>query len=99
MKQDNKMKQDNTKLCPYSRCHLNCRSKYHHRARFAHINENWRNKVKRIDSTIRQNHTDKINWEVLKKLGILYNLEQSDEKSQKSCEFHHSDQEVDRQDI
>lgn len=63
-------------LCPYSGCHFNCQSEYHHRARFAYISENRKKKVRMIDKEMEEKKgkgcSPKVNWDKLKELGIIY---------------------------
>lgn len=63
-------------LCPYEGCSFNCKSKYHHRARYAYITKSWKKKVKKLYTS--KNRSDRVDWEALRKLGILYNLKNID---------------------
>lgn len=64
----------NTRQCPYKNCKLYCETEYAHRARYSYINRNWRKKVEKLDQEIQEKPSHKINWNLLKKLGVLYNI-------------------------
>lgn len=51
--------------CPYSRCPLRCRSRGHHRARYAELRRD-ANKKKKESPRL----STKINYEALAKLGL-----------------------------
>jgi len=72
--------------CPFSNCKFNCKTEYHHRARYAHISKTWRNRVKQFDKNISKKPSDTVKWNDLKKLGIIYEISLY-EKEQKQKEY------------
>ena len=68
--------------CPYEGCNLKCTSMEAHRAKFALMNSNWVKKVRRVDREMRKKRSDKVNWEKLKELGLLYPLNKEQELEQ-----------------
>lgn len=60
--------------CPYTGCKFNCQSKYHHRGKYAYINKAWKQKIVKYEETLKAKQTKKIDWETLKKIGIIYNF-------------------------
>ncbi len=53
--------------CVYLGCKLKCRNEEHHRAKYASIMYQRRKRIKNVE----KERSKKINWEVLKNLGIL----------------------------
>jgi hypothetical protein len=77
-------KRKRTGSCPYTGCNLDCASEYKHRGRYAHISQRWKKKVEYNDMKIKKRRSDKINWDRLKQLGILCDLESDNESG--DCE-------------
>jgi hypothetical protein len=67
------MRKNKTTVCPYKGCKLGCVDQSNHRSVYAHINKSWRKKVEKLDEEIKHK-SPKVNWEILKDLGILYTL-------------------------
>lgn len=67
------MRKNKTTVCPYKGCKLGCIDQAKHRSVYAYINKSWRKKVEKLDQEIKHK-SPKVNWEILKDLGILYTL-------------------------
>ena len=39
------VKRKRTGICIYTKCNLNCKNEYHHRAKYAYISRRWKNKI------------------------------------------------------
>jgi len=64
--------------CIYKGCHLKCTSPSVHRAKYAYMNSSWKKKVENIDKNMKKEMSPKINWERLKQLGVIYNIDEID---------------------
>lgn len=60
--------------CPYKQCKLKCRTENMHKARYASITKNWRKRVTKFEQKMGNRCTEKVNWDKLKDLGIIYNF-------------------------
>jgi hypothetical protein len=62
-----------TNKCVYKNCIFKCASENAHKAKYASMNV-WKKNIKNIDKNIQKNPSNKINWEHLKNIGVLYEL-------------------------
>lgn len=65
------------RTCPYEGCRLRCSSKQSHRARYAYISSQWKEKVLNLNEKMKEKKSKKINYEVLKDIGILWPIPDS----------------------
>ena len=68
-------RQERLTTCPYPGCKLRCPSESSHRAKYAYMSMKWRERVLELDQEVKKTRSDRINYDVLKSLGILWPLE------------------------